>query len=56
MKKEKVEKANKTYLYYDIDNIYDYLLGFLEAPDPGCLDFEEKLLTNFRNKNKVKRK
>ena len=53
MKKQKIEKANKDYLFYNEDfcgSTCPYNC------DPGCLDYEEKLLTNFRNKDKIKRK
>ena len=59
MKKQKVEKAKKEYLFFeetfcDPDYCYDPY-GTWDC-DPGCLDYEEKLLTNFRNKDKIKRK
>lgn len=54
MKKQKVEKASKDYLYYDED-ICDVYYECWDC-DPGCLKYEENILTNFRNIDKVKRK
>lgn len=53
MKKQKIEKASKDYLYYDEDHCNSTCRYNC---DPGCLEYEEKLLTNFRNKDKIKRK
>ena len=54
MKKQKVEKASKKYIYYDDRSCGTY--GYPYDCDPGCLSYEEEILTNFRNKDKIKRK
>ena len=54
MKKIKIEKANKDYLFYE-EEICDNFRCPYDC-DPGCLSYEEKLLTDFRNKDKIKRK
>lgn len=54
MKKRKVEKASKDYLFYEEDFCDNYQCPY--NCDPGCLTYEENLLTNFRNKDKIKRK
>lgn len=54
MKKRKIETPKKVYLFYD-----EGFCDNFQCPyncDPGCLDFEEDLLTDFRNKDKIKRK
>ena len=54
MRKQKIKKAAKNYLNYEED-----MCDSVSCPyncDPGCLDYEEKLLTNFKNLDKIKRK
>ena len=53
MKKQKIEKANKEYLFYD-EKVCESCCPY--NCDPGCLEYEEKLLTNYRNKDKILRK
>lgn len=54
IQKRKVEKASKDYLFYDEDYCEAFICPY--NCDPGCLEYEENLLTNFRNKDKIKRK
>lgn len=54
MKKHKIEKAFKDDLSYNEDKCDSFSCPY--NCDPGCLDYEEKILTNFRNLDKIKRK
>lgn len=56
MKKNKIIKASKMYLFYDEDFCDPDFWSCPYNCDPGCLDYEENLLTSFRNKDKIKRK